>query len=194
MKDFTSTIDVNVSLRIPQNMHTSTLKLIGFHPAHWRHRYDPALRRLYDQARHRRQHCMHCVGRSTQSHVSPNVQCVCCVKMGCPWSCEAGGWGAGGAQNSLQQHQPRVTQNIDSKKAHGYKANSVTRTMMTDMLEENMRQNPGNRKQFEDSNMLKRIARPDELNAVMIYLMSEASSYVTGNDFQVDGGIIGLMS
>jgi NAD(P)-dependent dehydrogenase (short-subunit alcohol dehydrogenase family) len=66
--------------------------------------------------------------------------------------------------------------------------------MMTDMLEENMRQNPGNRKQFEDSNMLKRIARPDELNAVMIYLMSEASSYVTGNDFQVDGGIIGLMS
>lgn len=65
---------------------------------------------------------------------------------------------------------------------------------MTDMLEENMRQNPGYRKQFEDSNMLKRIAKPDELNAAMVYLMSDASSYVTGNDFQVDGGMIGLMS
>lgn len=66
--------------------------------------------------------------------------------------------------------------------------------MMTDMLEENMRQNPRNRKQFEDSNMLKRIAKPDELNAALVYLMSDASSYVTGNDFQVDGGMIGLMS
>ena len=66
--------------------------------------------------------------------------------------------------------------------------------MLTDMLEENMKENPGNRKQFENSNMLKRIAKPDELNAAMVYLMSEASSYVTGNDILVDGGIIGMMS
>jgi NAD(P)-dependent dehydrogenase (short-subunit alcohol dehydrogenase family) len=42
--------------------------------------------------------------------------------------------------------------------------------------------------------MLGRIAKPDELNAAMVYLMSEASSYVTGNDILVDGGIIGMMN
>lgn len=66
--------------------------------------------------------------------------------------------------------------------------------MMTDMLETNMRENPGNRKFFEGSNMLGRIAQPEELNAAMVYLMSEASSYVTGNDLLVDGGIIGMMN
>lgn len=58
---------------------------------------------------------MHCISRSTQGHVSPNLQCICCVKMGGPWSCEAGGWGASGAQNSLQQYQPGVPQKKYSK-------------------------------------------------------------------------------
>ena len=56
-----------------------------------------------------------------------------------------------------------------------------------------MKENPANRRQFEGSNLLKRLAKPEELNAAMVYLMSEASSYVTGNDFQIDGGIIGMM-
>lgn len=66
--------------------------------------------------------------------------------------------------------------------------------MMTDMLETNMRENPGNRRLFEGSNMLGRIAKPEELNAAMVYLISEASSYVTANDLLVDGGILGMMS
>ena len=61
------------------------------------------------------------------------------------------------------------------------------------MLDAVMKQTPGREKLFCESNMLKRLARPDELNAAMLYLMSEASSYVTGNDIQVDGGIVGPM-
>jgi NAD(P)-dependent dehydrogenase (short-subunit alcohol dehydrogenase family) len=62
------------------------------------------------------------------------------------------------------------------------------------MLEGVMRENPAHRKLFEGSNMLGRLARPDELNAAVLYLMSEASSYVTGNDILVDGGILGMMT
>jgi NAD(P)-dependent dehydrogenase (short-subunit alcohol dehydrogenase family) len=62
------------------------------------------------------------------------------------------------------------------------------------MLEGVMRENPGHEKLFNDSNMLKRLAKPDELNAAMLYLMSDASSYVTGNDILVDGGILGLLT
>jgi NAD(P)-dependent dehydrogenase (short-subunit alcohol dehydrogenase family) len=62
------------------------------------------------------------------------------------------------------------------------------------MLEAVMQQSPSHRKLFEESNMLKRLAKPDELNAAMLYLMSNASSYVTGNDLLVDGGILGLMT
>jgi NAD(P)-dependent dehydrogenase (short-subunit alcohol dehydrogenase family) len=62
------------------------------------------------------------------------------------------------------------------------------------MLEAVMKQTPGREELFSNSNYLKRLARPDELNGAMLYLMTEASSYVTGNDFLVDGGISGLLS
>lgn len=37
---------------------------------------------------------------------------------------------------------------------------------------------------------MKRIATPDELVGMVLYLMSDASSYTTGQDFLVDGGQI----
>ncbi|RFU33155.1 hypothetical protein B7463_g3189, partial [Scytalidium lignicola] len=67
-------------------------------------------------------------------------------------------------------------------------------TVRTDMLEGIMKQTPGREQLFLDSNMLRRLAQPDELNAAILYLMSDASSYVTGTDFCVDGGILGLFS
>jgi sorbose reductase len=78
---------------------------------------------------------------------------------------------------------------------HRIRCNSISPgTVHTDMLEAVMQQSPSHRKLFEESNMLKRLAKPDELNAAMLYLMSNASSYVTGNDLLVDGGILGLMT
>lgn len=61
---------------------------------------------------------------------------------------------------------------------------------MTDMLQSIITPNPSRKKLFEDSNAMKRIATPDELVGMVLYLMSQASSFTTGQDFLVDGGQI----
>ena len=61
---------------------------------------------------------------------------------------------------------------------------------MTDMLQSVITQTPSRKKLFKDSNAMKRIATPDELVGMVLYLMSDASSYTTGQDFLVDGGQI----
>ncbi|EXJ70192.1 uncharacterized protein A1O5_06260 [Cladophialophora psammophila CBS 110553] len=74
---------------------------------------------------------------------------------------------------------------------YGIRVNSISPgTVQTDMLESVMRQNPSRRKLFLESNALGRLAAPDELSGMVLYLMSEASSYTTGQDFLVDGGMV----
>lgn len=62
--------------------------------------------------------------------------------------------------------------------------------MLTDMLEGVMKQTPGRRELFEESCAMKRLATPDELSGIVLYLLSDASSYTTGQDFLVDGGLV----
>ncbi|KAK5272374.1 hypothetical protein LTR99_001765 [Exophiala xenobiotica] len=74
---------------------------------------------------------------------------------------------------------------------HNIRVNSISPgVIMTDMLQSVISQNPSRRKLFEDSNAMKRIATPDELVGMVLYLMSDASRYTTGQDFLVDGGQI----
>lgn len=62
--------------------------------------------------------------------------------------------------------------------------------ILTDMLKGVMEQDPSRRRLFEESNAMGRLASPSELAGIMLYLMSDASSYTTGQDFLVDGGMI----
>lgn len=52
-----------------------------------------------------------------------------------------------------------------------------------------MQVRPTLRQQLVDATMAKRLAEPDELNGVVLFLLSDASSYITGTDILVDGGL-----
>ncbi|KAI1614622.1 hypothetical protein EDD37DRAFT_568323 [Exophiala viscosa] len=62
--------------------------------------------------------------------------------------------------------------------------------MMTDMLQSVITGDESRRKLFEDNCVMHRIAKPSELNGIVVYLMSDASSYATAADYRVDGGVL----
>jgi NAD(P)-dependent dehydrogenase (short-subunit alcohol dehydrogenase family) len=66
--------------------------------------------------------------------------------------------------------------------------------MLTDMLRGVMEASPGRRELFEGACAQRRLATPDELWGIVLYLLSDASSYTTGQDFIVDGGLVGHSS
>jgi NAD(P)-dependent dehydrogenase (short-subunit alcohol dehydrogenase family) len=41
---------------------------------------------------------------------------------------------------------------------------------------------------WEQEAMLKRISGPEEYRGAVVFLLADASSYVTGSDLRVDGG------
>jgi NAD(P)-dependent dehydrogenase (short-subunit alcohol dehydrogenase family) len=53
-----------------------------------------------------------------------------------------------------------------------------------------LERNPAQKRQLADATALKRLATPPEIAAAVLFLISPQSSYVTGSDIVVDGGII----
>lgn len=60
--------------------------------------------------------------------------------------------------------------------------------MLTDMAQRFAAGTPDYFADLGSHTMLGRMGKPDELNGAAIYLLSGASSYVTGEDLLVDGG------
>jgi NAD(P)-dependent dehydrogenase (short-subunit alcohol dehydrogenase family) len=60
--------------------------------------------------------------------------------------------------------------------------------ILTPMLRENFEQMPGLREICERENMLGRLATPDEFTGATIFLLSSASSFMTGSQLVIDGG------
>ena len=53
---------------------------------------------------------------------------------------------------------------------------------------ESLMDNADEKQRFENGNMLKRLGQVDELNGTVLLLMSDAGSYMTGDDVLVDAG------
>ena len=47
---------------------------------------------------------------------------------------------------------------------------------------------PERREQFAKENMLGRLSRPGEYRGAAVFLLSDASSFMTGSDLRIDGG------
>lgn len=59
------------------------------------------------------------------------------------------------------------------------------RTAMTDQL---LAENPDLEKEWLSGSMLDRLSTPDEYRGPVIFLLSKASSFMTGGDLLIDGG------
>lgn len=71
---------------------------------------------------------------------------------------------------------------------HGIRANIIHPGIVETPMQAPYLADPGKRALFEGATPLGRVARPDEIAHVALFLASEESSYVTGAEIPVDGG------
>ncbi|KAF2193503.1 NAD(P)-binding protein [Zopfia rhizophila CBS 207.26] len=71
----------------------------------------------------------------------------------------------------------------------GIRVNSLSPGhILTPMVEENFRRGEANRAVWEENSMLGRLSTPEEYKAAGLFLLSRASSYMTGQNLVIDGG------
>ena len=72
---------------------------------------------------------------------------------------------------------------------HGIRVNALCPGhIVTPMVEQNFREQPELRGLWEKESMLGRLAVPEEFKGCALFLLSEASSYMTGANLVIDGG------
>jgi NAD(P)-dependent dehydrogenase (short-subunit alcohol dehydrogenase family) len=73
---------------------------------------------------------------------------------------------------------------------HGIRANSISPGLIvSDATRAAFAANPGFKEEIERQVMIKRLGRPEDVAWAAVYLASEESSWVTGSDFVIDGGM-----
>ena len=60
--------------------------------------------------------------------------------------------------------------------------------IVTAMVEELFKRFPERRTDWPRQNMLGRLSRPEEYRGAAVFLMSDASAFMTGADLRIDGG------
>lgn len=60
--------------------------------------------------------------------------------------------------------------------------------ILTPMVDKNFEEQPELKGQWESASMLKRISDPEEFRGAAVFLLSNASSFMTGATLTIDGG------
>lgn len=72
---------------------------------------------------------------------------------------------------------------------HGIRVNTLSPGyILTQMLENLFKVYPERRIQWPKENMLGRLSTPNEYRGAAVFLLSDASSFMTGSDLRIDGG------
>jgi len=72
---------------------------------------------------------------------------------------------------------------------HNIRVNTISPGYIrTDMVEQLLKEFPEREVEWPKQNMLGRISRPEEYRGAAVFLMSDASSFMTGSDLRMDGG------
>lgn len=72
---------------------------------------------------------------------------------------------------------------------HGIRVNTISPGyIVTNMVEMLFESFPERRTEWATQNMLGYLSRPDQYRGAAVFLISEASSFMTGSDLRMDGG------
>ncbi|KAF1977320.1 NAD(P)-binding protein [Bimuria novae-zelandiae CBS 107.79] len=78
---------------------------------------------------------------------------------------------------------------VNADGSGGIRVNSLSPGhIVTPMVSENFEKGEADRAEWEDNNMLGRLSTPEEYKAAGLFLLSRASSYMTGSNMIIDGG------
>jgi len=72
---------------------------------------------------------------------------------------------------------------------HGIRVNTISPGyIVTQMVEALFVEYPERKEEWPKQNMLNRLSKPEEYRGAAVFLLSDASSFMTGSDLRIDGG------
>ena len=94
------------------------------------------------------------------------------------------------AYNASKAGVVQLARNLASEWGmYGIRVNTISPGyIVTDMVEELFKNDPSRRTEWGGQNMLGRVSAPAEYRGAAVFLISDASSYMTGADLRMDGG------
>ncbi|MCJ1303388.1 hypothetical protein MMC08_006197, partial [Hypocenomyce scalaris] len=94
------------------------------------------------------------------------------------------------AYNASKAGVVQLARNLASEWGkYGIRVNTISPGyIVTQMVEELFEQHPERRRDWSTENMLGRLSKPREYRGAAVFLISDASSFMTGGDLRMDGG------
>ncbi|KAJ3493287.1 hypothetical protein NLG97_g4824 [Lecanicillium saksenae] len=96
----------------------------------------------------------------------------------------------GGAYNASKAAVIQLARNLGAEWGpYGIRVNTISPGyIMTEMLQNLFVTQPHRKDQWASENMLGRLSLPHEFRGAGVFLISDASSFMTGSDLRIDGG------
>jgi NAD(P)-dependent dehydrogenase (short-subunit alcohol dehydrogenase family) len=94
------------------------------------------------------------------------------------------------AYNASKAGVVQLARNLASEWGmYGIRVNTISPGyIVTAMVEALFVEYPERKEEWPEQNMLNRLSKPEEYRGAAVFLISDASSFMTGSDLRIDGG------